>query len=317
MIIARLLIVVLGWRLVSSLSIQRRRSTLVPWIQKRSSGDESPAIGWALEVRDQTAKTLKVTIGFGDQDVDSDGVVNVELPFAVNEDSLASTLWPAGIAAAILCRSPTFIEHIREKKVLELGSGLGLPGLTSAEMAANCLVTDNDEEVVKLLQDVITKQSLSNVQAQVLEWRDEHNVEEKVDAVIASDVAYYYFLLRPLMDTTRAYMKEDALLLFVGQANRASYWDLYDNLHDGCYNQLTDEREPAWPGTTQMLLYHLKMEDWQETKAEGEQKEEATMDGVVPIACMLHQNSGCSLPSLTQYDYVATAEDKEEMAITF
>jgi predicted nicotinamide N-methyase len=316
--IARLLLFVLGWRLVNSLSVQRRRSTLVPWIQKGSSSDESPAIGWALEVRDQTAKTFKVTIGFGDQeDVDSDGVVNIELPFADNEDSLGSTLWSAGIAAAILCRSPAFIEHIREKKVLELGSGLGLPGLTSAEVAANCLLTDNDEEGVKLLQDVITKKSLNNVQAQALEWRDEHNVEEKVDAVIASDVAYYYFLLRPLMDTTRAYMKEDALLLFVGQANRESFWDLYDNLHDGCYNQLTDEREPAWSGTTQMLLYNLKMEDWQETKAEGEPEEEATMDGVVPIACMLHQNSGCSLPSLTQYDYVATAEDKEEMAITF
>jgi predicted nicotinamide N-methyase len=316
--IARLLIFVLGWNVVNSLSsVQRRRSTLVPWIQKDSNSDDNPAIGWALEVRDPTAKTLKVKIGWGYQDVDSDGVVNVELPFAVNEDSLASTIWPAGIAAAILCRSPAFIEHIREKKVLELGSGLGLLGLTSAEVAANCLVTDNDEEVVKLLQDAITKQSLSNVQAQVIEWRDKHNVEEKVDAVIASDVAYYYFLLRPLMDTTRAYMKEDALLLFVGQANRASLWDLYDNLHDGCYNQLTDEREPAWPGTTQMLLYHLKMEDWQETKAEGEQEEEATMDGVVPIACMLHQNSGCSLPSLTQNDYVATVEDKEEMAITF
>jgi predicted nicotinamide N-methyase len=316
--IARLLIVVLGWRLVSSLSVERRRSTLIPWIQKgSSSSDESPSIGWALEIRDQKAKTLKVTIGWGDQDVDSDGVVNVELPYAVNEDSLASTLWPAGIAAAILCRSPAVVDYMREKSVLELGSGLGLLGLTAADVAANCLVTDNDEEVVKILQDVIAKKSLSNVQAQYLEWRDEHDVSDKVDAVIASDVAYYYFLLRPLMDTTRAYMKENALFLCVGQANRASYWDLYDNLALGCYNQLTDEREPPWLGTTQMLLYHLKMEDWIETKAEGEQEEEATMDGVVPIALMLHQNEGCNLPALTEYDYMATDEDREEMSITF
>jgi predicted nicotinamide N-methyase len=314
--IARLLIVVLGWRLVSSLSVERRRSTLVPWIGSIPS-DDSPAIGWALEERDPTAKTLKVTIGWGDQDMDSDGVVNVELPYAVNEDSLASTLWPAGVAAAILCRSPAVVDYMREKSVLELGSGLGLPGLASAEVAANCLVTDNDEEVVKLLQDVIAKKSLSNVQAQYLEWRDEHNVSEKVDAVIASDVAYYYFLLRPLMDTTRAYMKGNALFFVVGQANRASYWDLYDNLAFGCYNQLTDEREPPWLGTTQMLLYHLKMEDWIKTKSEGEQEEEATLDGVVPIALMLHQNVGCNLPALTEYDYVATDKDREEMSITF
>jgi predicted nicotinamide N-methyase len=312
--IARLLTFLLGCRLVLSLSVERRRSTLIPWGSSAGEGP-TPTLGWAQEVRDRTAQTLTVTIGWGcDQEDDSDNdVVSIELPFAVNEDSLASTLWPSGLAAAILSRSTAFREYIREKTVLELGSGLGLLGLAAAKEAANCLVTDNDQEVVELLQDVITRQSLSNVQAQCLEWRDEHTNFEKVDAVIASDVAYYYFLLRPFMDTTRAYMKENALLLLVGQANRASYWDLYDNLVDGCYNQLTDEREPPWLGTTQMLLYHLKMEDWQET----DEEEEATVDGVVPIAVLLHQNEGCSLPLLTNYDYVATVKDKEEMSITF
>jgi hypothetical protein len=59
------------------------------------------------------------------------------------------------------------------------------------------------------------------------------------------------------------------------------------------------------------------LEDWVKTTAEGEQEEEATMDGVVPIALMLHQNVGCNLPALTQYDYVATDKDREEMSITF
>jgi predicted nicotinamide N-methyase len=297
-------LLLLGVRLALSFSVERRRSTLLPW-----SG-EGPILGWIQEERDKEAGTLDVTIGWEEEDIKD--AVRIQLPFIRDEESLASTLWPAASVGAILCRSPAFCEYIRDKDVLELGSGLGLAGWTAALAARTCILTDNDEHVVGLLKDMAAR-TPSNVQAELVEWRDERENVAQVDAVIATDVAYYYFLLRPLMDTATSFMKKDnSLFLSIGQANREMQWELYHNLADGCYNQLTDKREPPWPGMTRMLLYKLKMETWQK---DGEAP--STVDGTVPVAALVHQNPGCSLPPFTRNDYVATASDQEQISMSF
>jgi hypothetical protein len=286
--------------------VEVRKSILYPWKETANN-----MLGWAEEIRDREKKTLHVRLGWGEED-EEEGMT-VKLPYSTldEEDNsgLGGTLWPGGIAGAILCRSPSLTKCFDGAKVLELGCGLALAGLTAAANANTVVLTDNDEQVVKTLQETTSQE---NVLVELLEWRDAQEREEPFDVVLAMDVAYYYFLLRPLMDTVRSQMScENSLWIAVGQANRECQWELYHNLKTGCYNQLTDEHDPAWPGTTQMLLYNLRMYEWTSVN------ETPTFDGDIPVAAMVHQTPGLILEPLTDYDHVATKEDEEGEFMSF
>jgi predicted nicotinamide N-methyase len=270
-------------------------------------------------------------------------VVQFQLPIVPHDDSLATSVWSAGLAAAILCQQPTMVQLWRTTNggnctVLELGSGLGVTGLTAAQHAAHVQLTDQDATVITAMQSPESNMP-PNVRADQLDWRDIQNDNNDnpitpVDVVLGSDIAYYYYLLRPLMDTARALLKPSGSLLFiVGQANRASLWELYRNLKDGCYNQLSDQREPPWPGTIEMRLFRLQVEDWvvveqlddndqEDSAAQPRPTTTATATAIdyedVPIAVMLYQSPGfVAMTQLTEYDYVATPADFAAMEMSF
>jgi hypothetical protein len=223
--------------------------------------------------------------------------------------------------------------------IAELGCGRGLAGLVAAESSISCLLTDNDEEAIKILESTTCPTNQGAVKATLstrqLDWRDIDAIEVPgVDFVLGSDIAYYFHLLRPLMDTSRAFLesKNDAksthcppTLFVAGQANRESQWDLYKNIQNGCYNQLTDEHEPPWPGTTRMLLYNLRMSSFCESLDEIDNN----IDGVVPISLIIHHSDGGNgndvthgneavrLTPFANFAHFATQEDDENIMKSF
>jgi hypothetical protein len=287
-----------------SLSVETRRSTLLPW-----DTDTNSVLGWVDERRDSAASSQSATAAWGTNDES----LTVDLSYITNVESLASSLWPSALAGAILCQSPAFAT-MTNTSILEVGAGLGLAGqiLLQATNAFSCQLTDNDKTSIKLLQESIEDKRLS---ARCLEWRDDcvENDRHSIDILLGTDVAYYYYLLRPLMDTARHYLKPTkSLFVAIGQAYRESQWDLYDNIVDGCYNQLTDQHDQSWPGTTNMLLYRLEMQEWRK-----ESEETVRIESTVPIAFLLHQTPGLELGPLTAHDRVATAQDREKLDISF
>ena len=209
--------------------------------------------------------------------------------------------------------------------MLELGSGLGLAGwVAGATSAQSVVLTDHDEGAILRLKKTVGRNNDrlgggANFTVRYLEWRDDHHdaaSSPRFDLILGSDVTYYYYLLRPLMDTIKAFLAETTgRLLVVGQANRQSQWDLYDNLISGCYNQLTDEREPPWDGMTRMLLYRLQLNEW--TSGEENSDDDAErVDTVIPIAVLLHERDS-TFDFLSECDHVATAKEQVEMLISF
>jgi 2-polyprenyl-3-methyl-5-hydroxy-6-metoxy-1,4-benzoquinol methylase len=337
---------------------------------RSSDGCSPPPLGWIREVQRRETPSSKthvcqVTVGHynGDSDDDNENdTVTFPLPIVPHDDSLATAVWPAGLAAAILCQQPSgngglrALLSQRNCSVLELGAGLGIFGLTAAQYAANVLLTDQDATVIAAMQ----QQSASmpdNARAYQLDWRDnEHHdntITTPVDVVIGSDVAYYYHLLRPLMDTAQSFFKPNtgSLFLVVGQANRKSLWDLYHNIVQGCYNQRTDMHEPPWPGIADVRLFRLHLEDWVEDEQQelrpsddnddddgnnhdnnDDQKDQhppittrtrTTIKKVdyedIPIAVLVYQSPGfVALDRLTeQDDYIATPADYAAMEMSF
>ena len=96
-------------------------------------------------------------------------------------------VWPSAIALVkVLQKYPNLI---RDKKVLELGAGIGLPSLLMASEAKTIQVSDYDSEAVELFRKNIAHLQLHNVQALQMDWNDlPENIDPEV--IILSDVNY-------------------------------------------------------------------------------------------------------------------------------
>jgi len=96
-------------------------------------------------------------------------------------------VWPSAIALHnVLQKHPSLI---RDKTVLELGTGIGLPALMIADITKSIIISDYNSEAVELLQKNIAHLQLQNAQAIQLDW---NNVPEnmKAEVMILSDVNY-------------------------------------------------------------------------------------------------------------------------------
>lgn len=317
---------------------QQRRSVLLPWTlpEPAATADGKPLLGWIVEeTLDETTNDVqKVTVGWMDQDPieiqlpTTDNLTSIEDTSSTTTiDELSTSIWPAGLAGAILGQSMSSV--LSNQSVLELGSGVGLMGWVASQHAASTILTDHDHRTVARLQQ---KQS-SSVTAQYLEWKDAsipstldaaqpmHPSKAKVDMIIASDIAYYWYLLRPILDTVQSYLDPDTgTLVIVGGANRQSQWDLYDHIRHGCYNPNTDQREGPWPGRTRMLLFRLRMGEWM--LCDSSDTDRICTDrwsSELPMAVIVHERDPLRpcLQFSPLHDHVATEEDRESILISF
>ena len=304
-LISLLLLVRESFSLTST--VKTRKSELLDW-----TGEH--VVGYTKEMRDEQKREYTVVVGRRVEDTgattQSEVVTTIELPFYGEADSLAESLWPAGLACAILCHSKEFQSAVKGKNVVELGCGLGLVGSLLARSADSVLLTDQQTDVIDTIRE--KNKEIPNLQCRQLDWRDEEGNVPKTDFVIGSDIAYYFFLLRPLMDTIKRFAKKETQVIIVGQANRQSLWDLFHNIVDGCYNQITDQREPAWDGTTRMVLHKLRMGDWSEETSNKDAKLE--LNGAIPIATIVHSRDGGN-PDLRFGDFDYLADPATEASI--
>ena len=95
-------------------------------------------------------------------------------------------LWPASRGLA---------QYIWEQvdfngdKVLELGAGLGLPGLVAACKGAWVTISDYQPEALKIASRNALRNGIEGVAFELADWRD-WPLKEKFDWIIGSDVLY-------------------------------------------------------------------------------------------------------------------------------
>ncbi|CAE8612017.1 unnamed protein product, partial [Polarella glacialis] len=116
--------------------------------------------------------------------------------------STGCQLWPSSIVLAKeLLRRPHLVAG---KKVLEVGAGCGLLGITAGRLARSILITDGDEEVVRNLEfNIETNKHVwlskcpdmpREVSARQLRWEDvlesPWTEDQRAEVIIASDIIY-------------------------------------------------------------------------------------------------------------------------------
>jgi len=96
-------------------------------------------------------------------------------------------IWPAAKAMADFLEAE--LPYIKNKRVIEIGAGVGLPSFTIAKHAAEIIISDYATEAVALIEKNITYLGLKNAKAMCLDWND-FPTNIKADVVLLSDINY-------------------------------------------------------------------------------------------------------------------------------
>jgi predicted nicotinamide N-methyase len=109
-------------------------------------------------------------------------------------------LWPASIALALEIGQRA--NEFRGRTVLELGAGVGLPGIAAAAVGARVVQTDRDDDALSLCRRNAERNRLEVV-SRVADWA-EWPAGDRYDWIIGSDILYRMSLhdqLRSIFET--------------------------------------------------------------------------------------------------------------------
>jgi predicted nicotinamide N-methyase len=122
---------------------------------------------------------------------------------------VAKTVWPSALALCLF-----FSDHpelVKGARILELGSGTGLCGITLAVIGAkHVALTDYNESAVELLnKNIVLNNVQENCSAHLLTWGDKVAADEIVretggslfDIVVGTDVVYDSACINPLLSS--------------------------------------------------------------------------------------------------------------------
>lgn len=96
-------------------------------------------------------------------------------------------LWPAGLAMADFIHQHP--ELVKDKNVLELAAGLGLPGFVAARYATTVCCSDYLPEAVDTMTRTAQHLQLANVTCQLLDWNQLPN-DLTAEVLLLSDINY-------------------------------------------------------------------------------------------------------------------------------
>lgn len=118
-------------------------------------------------------------------------------------------LWPSALALAeFILTNP---ELVRNKKVLEIGCGLALPGIVAGKFANEVLLTDYLPDPVAYANYNWSLNHPSVPSAELLDWRNPS--VERYDVLLASDIAYESRAFIPLINNLNRMIKPGGMIL--------------------------------------------------------------------------------------------------------
>ena len=185
-------------------------------------------------------------------------------------DGTGTVIWGASICLVKYAHNDVILND--SVKVLELGSGVGLPTLVMAKKCqSSCqskiIATDSEEATLQQLKAVAKLNNLQEkLTAAKLDWNtkdDESWLTKGVDILLASDVIYSHSMVDPLVHTIRriipqshnkgtAYLtfknSRPGVKYFVEEAMPKAGFDLIESISCQHYLHPDDDNANRWEG---------------------------------------------------------------------
>lgn len=131
-------------------------------------------------------------------------------PFAGDLCPYFGVLWSAAEGLSqFLVKHPELIEN---KKILEIGCGLGLPSMVATQLGADVLATDFHPHVESFFKKNSFKSKIE-CKYQRLDWLDDKNELGAFDVVIGADILYEGRHARDVAEALFRYCKPQGLII--------------------------------------------------------------------------------------------------------
>jgi len=167
--------------------------------------------------------------------------------------------WPAGevLSRYLSYRHSQDPDCLRNKRILELGSGTGLVGLVAAllENSADVVITDQDQLLELMQQNVdlnfppLPDEAGRNIKVAELDWGKEipSTLDAASDVILAADCVYFEPAFPLLVDTLcrLAPVGEPREILFCWKKRRKADKRFFQMLHKHFMSTAVDDDRPG------------------------------------------------------------------------
>jgi predicted nicotinamide N-methyase len=205
-----------------------------------ADGDPIVPIGDFFVCRDYEPKTYH----FGP---DIEQTIECLVSASTDFDLTGQVVWLVSVLTSWYVASPAISASLAGKTLVELGAGTGLPGLLATKWADTVVLSDYEDEVLKLLEKSIpyTRPECDTILFN-LSWGSDtdherlrstlkqrqmerstatgttsssHPASGKVDVLLGADIVYWSASIEPLVSTADALLTEDGVFI-LGYFNR-------------------------------------------------------------------------------------------------
>ncbi len=162
-----------------------------------------------LKVQDKTIRLLKVA--------DIEEFLDGKDPFAnVMEFPFWVKLWEAAMILSYVLAS---LPEPKGKTLLEIGAGLGAPGITAAACGFDVTLSDYEDIIMDFQKVSVAASGLRNVHCAHLDWLNPPEMEP-FDILAAAEVLFREEFFDPLLDVFRKYLKPGGSIFLAHDARR-------------------------------------------------------------------------------------------------
>lgn len=164
-----------------------------------------------LKVEEDVIRLLKVA--------DLEEFLGGKDPFAnVSEFPFWIRLWDAAMILAYVLHS---LPEPNGKRLLELGAGLGAPGLAAAAVGFDVTISDYEEIILDFQQVSAAASGLHEVQFTLLDWLNPPELEP-FDVLAGAEILFREEFFQPLLTVFNRYLKPDGVIFLAHDARRKS-----------------------------------------------------------------------------------------------
>jgi predicted nicotinamide N-methyase len=165
----------------------------------------------SLKIGDNTLRLLKVA--------DFEEFLGDKDPFAdVSQFPFWIKLWDAAILLSYVL---TTIPERKGRTLLELGAGLGAPGLAAAASGFAVTISDYEEIILDFQRVSAAASRLENVDFTLLDWLDPPELPA-FDVLAGAEILFREEFFQPLLRVFDRYLKPDGVIYLAHDARRQS-----------------------------------------------------------------------------------------------
>jgi predicted nicotinamide N-methyase len=164
-----------------------------------------------LTVGGKTLRLLKIA--------DIEEILDGKDPFAnVSEFPFWIKLWEAAMILAYVMSS---LPEPKGRSVLELGAGLGAPGLAAAAAGFNVTISDYEEIITDFQRVSAAASGIHNVTFAHLDWLNPPAIAP-FDILAGAEILFREEFFEPLLNIFKMYLKPDGFIYLAHDASRRS-----------------------------------------------------------------------------------------------